>query len=185
MPLLQRKRSSATAAANAEARPGDAPLLSVRDVWKWFGSLTVLRGAELTVEAGEVVALLGRSGSAKSTLPRCIAQLELVDAGLIELDGELLGYRIEDEHLVALGERQAAPGRRAVGMVFQHFHLFPHMKVLDNVSFAPVATKQLDRADARPPTSTAPAALARPVPRISPASSGATACSRRSVIRGG
>jgi ABC-type polar amino acid transport system ATPase subunit len=139
MSLLQRKPSSAGIPQGAVNARGDAPLLSVRDVWKSFGSLTVLRGAELSIDTGEVVALLGRSGSGKSTLLRCIAQLELVDAGLITLDGE---------HLVPLREQQAAQGRRAVGMVFQHFHLFPHMKVIDNVSFAPVATKQLSRAQA-------------------------------------
>jgi polar amino acid transport system ATP-binding protein len=148
MSLLQQKPSSAGIPHGAANARGDAPLLSVRDVWKSFGSLTVLRGAELTIDTGDVVALLGRSGSGKSTLLRCIAQLELVDAGLITLDGELLGYRIDGEHLVPLREQQAARGRRAVGMVFQHFHLFPHMKVIDNVSFAPIATKQLSRAQA-------------------------------------
>jgi polar amino acid transport system ATP-binding protein len=146
MSLLQRKPSSAM--LERPAAPVAKTLLNVADVWKSFGELAVLRGASLAVDAGEVVALLGRSGSGKSTLLRCIAHLELIDAGTIELGGSLIGYRIEDEQLVPLKERHAAERRREIGMVFQHFHLFPHMKVLDNVAFAPIATKRLARGPA-------------------------------------
>jgi ABC-type polar amino acid transport system ATPase subunit len=126
----------------------DGVLLSVRDIWKSFGDLPVLRGVELSVNRREVLALLGRSGSGKSTLLRCIAHLELVDAGLIAVGGELLGYQLDGEHLTPIKERSMAARRRAVGVVFQNFHLFPHMTVLGNVSFAPVATKLLSRSEA-------------------------------------
>jgi ABC-type polar amino acid transport system ATPase subunit len=129
--------------------PEPQPLLRVQDVSKSFGELRVLRGVSLDVHAGHVVAILGRSGSGKSTLLRCIADLELIDEGTIRLDGELVGCRLEGDLLVPLPEKRAAKRRREIGMVFQDFQLFPHMCVLDNVAYAPVATGMKRRREAR------------------------------------
>jgi polar amino acid transport system ATP-binding protein len=131
------------------ATPSSAPiLLQLRDVWKSYGDLPVLRSVDLDVRAGEVVTVLGRSGSGKSTLLRCIAHLEPVDAGLITLEDQLVGYRVDGTRLIALKESAVTRRRRDIGMVFQDFHLFPHMSVLQNVAYAPVATRTLSRADA-------------------------------------
>lgn len=104
--------------------------LEVRGLRKSFGELTVLDGVDLTVERGEVVTLIGPSGSGKSTLLRCLNLLETPDSGELLWDGQPLGYRSWSE-----GELSAY--RRRVGMVFQHFHLFPHLCVLENVMEGP------------------------------------------------
>jgi polar amino acid transport system ATP-binding protein len=123
-------------------------MLEVVDVWKAYGALDVLRGVNFRIGAGEVACLLGRSGSGKTTLLRCINHLEQVDAGVITVDGDLVGYRIADDRLIPLPERQIALRRRDVGMVFQQFNLFPHLNVLENVAYAPVATRRMSRPDA-------------------------------------
>jgi polar amino acid transport system ATP-binding protein len=123
-------------------------MLEVVDVWKAYGALDVLRGVNFRIGAGEVACLLGRSGSGKTTLLRCINHLEQVDAGVITVDGDLVGYRIADDRLIPLPERQIALRRRDVGMVFQQFNLFPHLTVLENVAYAPVATRRMSRPDA-------------------------------------
>jgi polar amino acid transport system ATP-binding protein len=120
-------------------------MLEVHDTWKSFGSTQVLRGVDLQVGGGEVVCLLGRSGSGKTTLLRCINHLDAVDAGVITVDGSLVGYRIDGERLIPLKEREVALRRREIGMVFQQFHLFPHLSVLENVAYAPVATRRMTR----------------------------------------
>jgi ABC-type polar amino acid transport system ATPase subunit len=136
---------TAPAAGPAPVRAG---LLGVEHVWKRYGSLQVLRDVNLQVGAAEVVAVLGRSGSGKSTLLRCLAHLEHVDAGQITLDGELVGYRRDGDRLVPLPERQLARRRRGIGLVFQSFQLFPHMTVLRNVAYAPVATGSASKQEA-------------------------------------
>jgi polar amino acid transport system ATP-binding protein len=125
-----------------------APLVLVQDVWKSYGQLDVLRGIDLTVRAGEVLCLLGPSGSGKSTLLRCINHLTQIDRGLILVNGELVGYAYHDEGLVPLPERKAIIRRRAIGMVFQSFNLFPHMTALRNVMEAPIATGQVKKKEA-------------------------------------
>ena len=130
------------------ASAAETGLLCVENVWKRFGQLQVLRDATLRVDRGEVVAVLGRSGSGKSTLLRCIAHLELVDAGLITLDGQLVGYRHQGDLLLPRPEKQVALKRREIGLVFQNFQLFPHMTVLQNVAYAPVATGTATRGEA-------------------------------------
>ncbi|MDT7696287.1 MAG: polar amino acid transport system ATP-binding protein [Pseudonocardiales bacterium] len=113
------------------------PLVRARKLRKSFGSLEVLRGIDLDVEAGQVCCIIGPSGSGKSTLLRCINHLEKLDSGQIQVDGELIGYRRAGNKLHELSERDVARQRAGIGMVFQQFNLFPHMTVLANVMEAP------------------------------------------------
>jgi polar amino acid transport system ATP-binding protein len=112
-------------------------MLAVRDAWKAFGEVELLRGVDLDVDVGEVVCLL-----------RCINHLEELDAGLITVDGVLIGYRLDGDQLIPLKERQVAPRRRQIGMVFQQFHLFPHFSVLKNVAYPAIATRRMERREA-------------------------------------
>jgi polar amino acid transport system ATP-binding protein len=116
---------------------------------KRFGRLEVLKGIDLEVRRGEVMCVLGPSGSGKSTLLRCINHLEKINAGRLYVDGELVGYREADGKLYELREDEVARKRAEIGMVFQHFNLFPHMTALDNVALAPIRVKGVPRSDAR------------------------------------
>ncbi|GAA2347185.1 amino acid ABC transporter ATP-binding protein [Streptomyces violaceusniger] len=113
------------------------PMLVAEGVRKNFGDSEVLRGIDLTVGRGEVMCLLGPSGSGKSTFLRCVNHLERLDGGLLHVDGELVGYRRDGEVLHELRPREVASRRAHIGMVFQRFHLFPHMTALENVIEAP------------------------------------------------
>jgi len=131
---------------------GRAPaMVRIRGVRKSYGSQEALRGVDLDVHQGEVVCLIGPSGSGKSTLLRCINHLDTIDAGSILVDGELVGYRRRGDTLIELSAAEAARRRAAIGMVFQQFHLFPHMTVLRNIIEAPVGVSRqpVDRATAR------------------------------------
>lgn len=112
--------------------------LRVEGLEKSFGDLEVLRGIDLTVDAHQVVGLIGASGSGKSTLLRCLNLLESVDAGSIWIDG------ID----VTAGGVDADAVRRRVGIVFQSFNLFPHMTVLANITLAPVKVLGLSHGEA-------------------------------------
>jgi polar amino acid transport system ATP-binding protein len=116
-------------------------MLRAEAVHKSFGRLGVLNGVSLTVNAGEVMCLLGPSGSGKSTFLRCVNHLEKIDAGRLWVDGELVGYRQVGNRLHELREKEVAWKRTEIGMVFQHFNLFPHMTALGNVIEAPVRVK--------------------------------------------
>jgi polar amino acid transport system ATP-binding protein len=118
-------------------------------VSKSFGSLEVLKSISLTVERGEVLCLVGPSGSGKSTFLRCINHLERVDAGRLEVDGELIGYTERAGRLYEMHPKEAARQRRDIGMVFQRFNLFPHMTALENVAEAPIRVKGTRRDAAR------------------------------------
>nr|WP_092676291.1 amino acid ABC transporter ATP-binding protein [Agromyces flavus] len=119
------------------------------EVHKRFGSLEVLKGITLSVERGQVVCLLGPSGSGKSTFLRCINHLEQIDAGMIRVDGETVGYRECNGRLYELREKEVAAQRRKVGMVFQRFNLFPHKTALENVIEAPTQVAGRSRSAAR------------------------------------
>ncbi|HWK28035.1 MAG TPA: amino acid ABC transporter ATP-binding protein [Solirubrobacter sp.] len=125
------------------------PLLAVERLHKSFGELEVLRGVDLIVEAGQVTCLLGPSGSGKSTLLRCINRLENYQRGSVRIDGERIGYRRSGNVLHELSERDIARQRRAVGMVFQSFNLFPHMTALENVMEAPLRVLKEPREETR------------------------------------
>ena len=126
-----------------------APMVEAIDVHKSFGALEVLRGIDLTVDAGEVACVIGPSGSGKSTFLRCINHLERIDAGSMRVAGELVGYRESGGRLHELRESEVARQRRGIGMVFQRFHLFPHMTAAGNVMEAPRTVRGMSRGEAR------------------------------------
>jgi general L-amino acid transport system ATP-binding protein len=117
----------------AEARTKE--IIVARDVHKWFGQLHVLRGIDLTVEAGEVVVIFGASGSGKSTFIRTINRLEEHQRGQITVDGIELTSDI----------RNIAAVRREIGMVFQSFNLFPHLTAMQNITLAPMRVRRWAR----------------------------------------
>ncbi|WP_280335761.1 amino acid ABC transporter ATP-binding protein [Nocardia wallacei] len=123
-------------------------MIRAQQVHKNFGALQVLKGISLEVARGEVMCLVGPSGSGKSTFLRCINHLEQVDAGRLYVDGELVGYREKGGRLYELHPREAARQRRDIGMVFQHFNLFPHRTALENIIEAPTQVKRIRKADA-------------------------------------
>jgi len=115
-----------------------APALRIEGIWKSFGALDVLQGIDLEVAEHEVIALIGASGSGKSTLLRCINLLEPIDEGRIFIEGEeITGKGVNVDRI-----------RRRVGIVFQSFNLFPHMRVLDNVTLGPRKVLRRPKADA-------------------------------------
>ena len=124
------------------------PMVKADQVCKSFGSLEVLKGIDIEVGAGEVLCLVGPSGSGKSTFLRCINHLEKVDAGRLYVDGELVGYRQKGDKLYEISAKEAARQRREIGMVFQHFNLFPHRTALENVIEAPILVKGESKASA-------------------------------------
>ncbi|GIE96964.1 amino acid ABC transporter ATP-binding protein [Paractinoplanes rishiriensis] len=119
------------------------------DVHKSFGSLEVLKGIDLVVRSGEVCCVLGPSGSGKSTFLRCVNHLEKINAGKIFVAGELIGYHERGGKLHEMKDRDVARQRRAIGMVFQRFNLFPHMTVLQNVMEAPCKVKKETKSEVR------------------------------------
>ncbi|WP_346618736.1 amino acid ABC transporter ATP-binding protein [Blastococcus montanus] len=125
-------------------------VLSAHGLEKQFGDVRALDGVDLEVAEGEVVVAIGPSGSGKSTLVRCIDQLERIDAGSIELDGELLGFRLDRRGVLRrLPDSRIGAQRRRMGMVFQSFNLFAHFTVERNVWEAPVRALGLSPAEAK------------------------------------
>jgi general L-amino acid transport system ATP-binding protein len=117
--------------ANLRSRAAaHAVAIEMRDVHKWFGRFHVLRGIDLTVTRGERIVVCGPSGSGKSTLIRCINRLETHQRGSIVVDGRELTDDVKRTDEI----------RRDVGMVFQHFNLFPHLTVLENCTLSPIWT---------------------------------------------
>ena len=110
---------------------GAKEILRIDDLHKAFDGLDVLKGIDLTVSAGETVVVLGASGSGKSTLLRCVNFMEIPTSGKILLNGELVGS--ERNGRMQYREAELCTLRTRIGMVFQHFNLFPHMTVLQNV----------------------------------------------------
>jgi polar amino acid transport system ATP-binding protein len=125
-----------------------APMVLAEAVHKSFGSLEVLKGITLEVKRGAVMCMLGPSGSGKSTFLRCINHLEKINAGRLSVDGELVGYRQSGDKLYELRDREVCRKRSEIGMVFQHFNLFPHMTALENVTLAPLRVGRVSRQEA-------------------------------------
>ncbi len=107
-------------------------MIKIHDLHKNYGDLQILRGINLEVKKSEVVVIIGPSGSGKSTLLRCVNYLEVPTSGTITIDGETITPTVEINRI-----------RAEVGMVFQHFNLFPHMNVLDNIMLAPIKVRHL------------------------------------------
>src|SRR6476619_1451095 len=124
------------------------PMVKAEQVCKSFGALEVLKGTTLEVGRGEVLVMVGPSGSGKSTFLRCINHLEQVNAGRLYVDGELIGYRDHGNKLHEMSPRDAAKQRREIGMVFQHFNLFPHRTALANITEAPIQVKGVKKKEA-------------------------------------
>lgn len=119
--------------------PEGTPPIVVRDLHKSFGRNEVLKGINMEVADGEVVAIIGPSGSGKSTLLRCLNRLEDVTSGEVLIEGN---------NIAAAKGKDLDKIRQQVGMVFQHFNLFPNMTVLENVAMAPSELKKMSRAEA-------------------------------------
>jgi ABC-type polar amino acid transport system ATPase subunit len=113
-------------------------MIEVEDLWKSFGTLTVLTGISLKVATGEVICIIGPSGSGKSTLLRCINFLEQPDRGIIRINGEVAYYDQVDNRQILHPKRKIARVRSKLGMVFQEFNLFPHLTALENIIEAPI-----------------------------------------------
>ncbi|RAZ89407.1 ectoine/hydroxyectoine ABC transporter ATP-binding protein EhuA [Mesorhizobium hawassense] len=123
-------------------------IVTARGVEKHFGDLQVLKGIDLTVRKGEVVVIVGASGSGKTTFIRCINHLERIQKGRIEVNGHLIGYRERNGQLVEDSERNIARQRCEIGMVFQLFNLFPHLTALENIIEAPIHVRKIPREEA-------------------------------------
>ncbi|MFJ2386825.1 amino acid ABC transporter ATP-binding protein [Pseudomonas koreensis] len=121
------------------AHQSDELIIEALNIHKSFGDLKILKGISLQVRRGEVVVLIGASGSGKTTFIRCINLLEDIQGGEIRVSGRPMGYRTRaDGSLVRDSERNIARQRRDIGMVFQRFNLFPHMTALENIIEAPI-----------------------------------------------
>ncbi len=124
-------------------------MIEIRGLRKSFGNAAILRGVDLHVDDGEVLALIGRSGCGKTTLLRCINFLEDYDAGEVRLDGQPLWYRTGTD-----GRRQRVPDaearrlRQQMGVVFQQYNLFPHMTALENICLGPRFSQRVPAAEA-------------------------------------
>jgi polar amino acid transport system ATP-binding protein len=125
------------------------PMVVAEGVHKSYGSVSVLRGIDMIVQPGEVACVIGPSGSGKSTFLRCVNHLDRIDAGTMRVDGELIGYREKNGKLYELRESEIAEQRCGIGMVFQRFHLFPHMTARQNVMEGPRTVRRVARAKCR------------------------------------
>jgi len=125
------------------------PIIRLRGVHKSYGSLHVLRGIDLEIPHGQTVSVIGPSGSGKSTLLRLLMTLDRPDAGRVEIEGESPWTQRKNGNEAPADEKHLRRVRGKVGMVFQHFNLFPHMTALANVMEAPVHVLGFSREEAR------------------------------------
>ena len=112
-------------------------MIEIKDLHKSYGNNKILRGINLHINKSEVVVVIGPSGSGKSTLLRCVNYLEIPTSGTITINNETITRKTNINKI-----------RAEVGMVFQHFNLFPHMSVLDNIAVAPINVKKMNKAEA-------------------------------------
>ena len=125
------------------------PALTIKNIHKSFGDREILKGISLELQKGDVVSLLGASGSGKSTFLRCINLLEKPDQGEIIINGEALKLMPGDKGLVAEDPQQMRRLRTQLGMVFQNFNLWSHMTVLENMMEAPIHVLGLSKKEAK------------------------------------
>ena len=121
--------------------------VSVKDLRKCFGPLEVLKGISLEAHEGDVISILGSSGSGKSTMLRCLNMLEIPDSGEIRIGGEMYALKKSGHRTVPADRRQVDRMREHIGMVFQNFNLWSHMTILENVIEAPVHVQKRNRAE--------------------------------------
>ncbi len=140
-PSDERPSLEVVQADSAPAKPqrNGEPIISFRQVNKWFGKLHVLKDINEDIYPGEVVVIIGPSGSGKSTMLRCINRLETIQSGRLVVDG----YEISNPKV------NITPVRAEIGMVFQHFHLYPHKTVLENIMLAPMKVRKIPQAEAK------------------------------------
>ena len=138
-------RATADTAAHPSPLSGasERPVLEVDGIWKKFGNHDVLVDVSLSVRRGQTVCILGPSGSGKSTLLRCVNWLERPDHGHIYLSGQRIGFRQKSE--LPMSQAELAPIRARIGVVFQHFNLWPHLTVLGNLIEAPIFVQRRPR----------------------------------------
>lgn len=125
-------------AKSTEVQPIAEPMIEIKDMHKWFGDFHVLRGINLTIHKKERIVICGPSGSGKSTLIRCINRLEEHQRGQIIVDGVELTNNIKNIEKV----------RAEVGMVFQHFNLFPHLNIVENLALGPIWVRKVPKKQA-------------------------------------
>ena len=127
----------------------NTPILDIQNIHKRFGDLEVLHGISLTAEKGDVISLIGSSGSGKSTFLRCINLLEMPEIGEISLEGSAIKFtKTKDGLRTASNEKQIQDLRSRIGMVFQQFNLWSHLTILQNVIEAPMRVQGLSRSEA-------------------------------------
>jgi len=140
--------ANVAAAAQVASSPDDKAAISVKDLRKCFGDHEVLKGISLEAHKGDVISILGSSGSGKSTMLRCINLLETPDSGEVRVDGELIRMkRGRDGHQMPADIRQVERIRANLAMVFQSFNLWSHMTVLENLVAAPTHVLKRPRAE--------------------------------------
>ena len=125
-------------AKSSDLQAIEEPIIEIKDMHKWYGEFHVLRGIDLTIHKKERIVICGPSGSGKSTLIRCINRLEEHQRGQIIVDGIELTNNLKNIEKI----------RAEVGMVFQHFNLFPHLTIVDNLALGPIWVRKIPKKEA-------------------------------------
>ncbi|MEL0612271.1 MAG: amino acid ABC transporter ATP-binding protein [Marinomonas sp.] len=124
--------------ARAQLEPGESAIIEFNDVNKWYGDFHVLKNINFSIKKGERIVVCGPSGSGKSTMTRCINRLEEHQKGSILVDGIEMNNNLKNIEAI----------RKDVGMVFQHFNLFPHLTILENLTLAPIWVRKMPKKEA-------------------------------------
>ena len=124
--------------ALAQLEPGEEAIIEFKDVNKWYGDFHVLKNINFSIKKGERIVVCGPSGSGKSTMIRCINRLEEHQKGIISVDGVEMNDNLKNIEAI----------RKDVGMIFQHFNLFPHLSILENLTLAPIWVRKKPKKEA-------------------------------------